>query len=1343
MLYFYAAPSVFAYADAREYSIETAAEPDTSAAILSLEKPAFSVTPGFYTESIVLELQTIHEGLEIRYTRDGSIPDEGSLLYSGPITLQSRAGDPNIISLIPTNNPGQVRADEAWQPPAGEVFKIHTIRARVFGEGIEPSEVLSGSFIIDEEGSDRYTMPVVSIITPPEGLFSDETGIYVPGTGALNYNQRGIEWERVSFFELFENSGSRAIAQNAGIRIHGGTSRSRPRKSLRVYARSDYGASWFNYQLFPDKPIGQFKRFILRNGGNDWGDAILRDGFMQSLLRGLDLDIQYFKPAIVFLNGEYWGIHNIRDRFDSRYIQTHYGLDESEFTMMSNNSVFEDGNPDGVADYNQMRSFLNNPGVQNPANYAHIQTRMDTDNFADYQIAQIYFRNTDWPGNNLQYWRALNDYDPDAPAGLDGRWRWMVFDTDFGFGLNFDYVTGAQQGPAHNTLAFALEPNGPGWPNPSWSTFILRRLMQNQEFRAGFINRFADLLNTTFSESFVTAELDSLESIYLPEIHEHSERWRQPVSTSAWQEEIQIMRSFAEERPGFVRQHLQNQFGLGNTVTITLDVNDDSYGFIRINRTDIVGSTPGVSQEPYPWEGLYFQGNEVRVEAIPRSGYQFVEWQGSISSTSEIITLDPQTGLSLMAVFESADPDLPVNPQAWNLSAEPYTFLEWSPAEPAGTYPPSMKFFQTSVSDPDLETERSEPWVLPYNLSNRSRINGLNNNGVGFINTANPQDDGGGFVGAAVLALNTTGAEQVYVGWRGRTIRPNSREYAIRLQYRVGSSGVFEDVLNPAGLPIEYVRSEMEGHSSYLGPFTLPQAAVNREYVELRWNYYYTGLRTDNDSGQRSKLALDDIFISTTLGSGGENIQFADLPASVQSGVSLPPFSVMVVDDAGEVNVQFNGEISLSAAHKPNGASLGGTLSVTASGGVASFTNITTDKPGRYVLLASAATEGLSVLSGDIHSISVNEIILPPVIQGEQPDNMNRVPYVYRLKIEGLRPFSTYRFANRVSDSDDDLQQDGAGNMIFAPSDGGEFIRSTSSPSFSPDELATGHYEFDTNESGSYEGWFITEPTGNRRFEPGKRLRMRILLNNGEGGNTVSHVLDTPSEVRVASFGTDPGKITGLAAISQVVSGNVVVLYNNTEGNGGVIAVALAEDLGIELDDRYAPFYREFVEGIPGRWATMLPNDLPTGILRIEERSLLDGVIVRYETSENGIWGEQVSTVNPSGGLMNPIIIDFVTETSDSGWDDMPGEFILHQNYPNPFNPATQISYSVPEAAHVKLDVYSVNGQLVTTLVNGMQSQGTHTVIFDSANLGLASGVYLYRLESGNNVQVKKMLLVK
>lgn len=610
---------------------------------------------GFYNQDIQLSLTSPDPGAVIRYTFNGSEPSAASPLYQSPLFVESRIGQDNVISLIPTNgnpDPGPPFF-EGWQPPAGEVFKINVIRARAFHPDAPDGPVQTFTYIVDPAAETRYSLPVFSLSTDNKNLFDPEIGIYVPGF-FNNMFQDG--WERPAHLTFFENNGQLAFKENVGIQLNGNTTRSRPRKSFRIVMRSEYGSEELDYQLFPDKNLDRFKRFLLRNSGNDWDFTVFRDGLFQSLAKQFRVETQYYRPSILFINGEYWGIHNIRDKYDEHYFETKYGIPENELTVLENNALPKWGNPDGKAHYDALVNFVTNNNLQNAANYQQVLQRMDVESFMDFQLTHIFVKNTDWPGNNALYWRYLrNDFAP--AAGLrDGRWRWMILDTDFGFDLPFFYVPGLEDGAAHNTLNFATEPSGPGWPNPSWSTLLLRKLLDNSAFRLQFINRYCDLLNTAFSSAHLTSAINSISDQLSPEMAEHSARWRRPTSVAEWNNNVQVLRNFAAQRPGFQFQHLRGKFGLAAPAELTLHVSDAAAGHIRLNSIDIAPSTTGVPPLPYPWTGKYFPGVPVTARAIPQPGYRFSHWSGASGSTEAEIQINMSGAAQLTAHFEALPP---------------------------------------------------------------------------------------------------------------------------------------------------------------------------------------------------------------------------------------------------------------------------------------------------------------------------------------------------------------------------------------------------------------------------------------------------------------------------------------------------------------------------------------------------------------------------------------------------------------------------------------------------------------------------------------------------------------
>ena len=607
--------------------------------VSSINPPTFSQQGGFYSSQFNLILNASNINDTIFYTLDGSEPTRNSIFYSVPILIKSRIGDPNILSVIPTN---YVQTGLwTFSQPGGEVFKCTVVKAKCFSGNNTPSATITNTFFVDPNMIGRYDMPLISLSTNAENLFSDTSGIYVPGVnyqsgddGTGNYFQTGTSWERPAHIEYFSTSGNKEMEQNVNIRIHGGDTRLLPQKALRLYADT-----FFNYNFFPKKNITNFKNIVLRNSGNDNVSTMFRDAFMSDLLpeMGSGLEYQAYRPSVLFINGEFWGIHNIRERIDKYFISENTGFDPDNLDLLEKHGIVDEG--DNI-NYFLWYNFLDGADMTIPANYDYMSSLIDIENFTDYNIAQIYFSNIDWPGNNRNYWR---------PVVQGGKWRWIVFDTDFGFGLenysDFD----------NNTLAFATTPNGPTSPPPwnanyPFATMQLRKMLQNTKFRNDFVNRFADMLNTTFSSGRVINKINDFQMQYINVMPEHIERWSKPATFNDWINNVQLLRNFASNRPHFIRKYIIEYFNeienlaqdITDTSFVTLNTPDTLMGFIKINT---------IRPTLYPWTGIYFHNVPIPLKAIAKQGFKFKEWDGTGITNNEIeINLISDT--SFTAIFE-------------------------------------------------------------------------------------------------------------------------------------------------------------------------------------------------------------------------------------------------------------------------------------------------------------------------------------------------------------------------------------------------------------------------------------------------------------------------------------------------------------------------------------------------------------------------------------------------------------------------------------------------------------------------------------------------------------------
>ncbi|HEY9062765.1 MAG TPA: CotH kinase family protein [Pseudobacteroides sp.] len=641
-----------------------------SNATVLVKEPLFSHKGGFYNEGIDLKLSTDQEGIKIYYTLDGSDPvpgAEGTYLYENGISIRSRVGEPNVLSMISNISNDQWNK---WQKPIGEVFKCSTIRAASIREDGTKSKIITHTYFIDPNMKDRYNLPVISLVTDRDNLFDDTTGIYVNE----NFENKGDAWERPVHIEFFEKDGTLAFSQNSGMRINGGYSRKIPQKSFRLYADHGYDdTNKFKYEVFPGlkkkatgKKLDSFQRLILRNTANDigWTGVMFRDAMMQSLVSHLSIDTQAYRPSVVFLDGEFWGIYNIRERYDSEYLASHYNLDKDKAVILDvwEYPSVQEGKPGDEKPYiNDIINYLKTNSIAEQTTYDYINTKMDIKNYIEYNVSEIFFGNYDWPGNNLSVWRYKTDdgkYHPEAPYGQDGRWRWLLRDTDFGFGLYEKSVT-------FDTLSFATadkpEEGDFAYANQPWAVFLLKTLLKNTDFRNDFINCFADQLNTSFDPKRVKQRIDECKSAIEKAMPEQSRRWRVIDMVSSypggltWDSNLQYIKSYADKRPSAVREHIINKFkNDGVTGTSQININTDmSAGFVRINSIDIKSTTPGITT-PSNWSGTYFNGVPVTLKAIPTAGYKFDHWEGvpGAASTADTITFTPSANLNITAVFK-------------------------------------------------------------------------------------------------------------------------------------------------------------------------------------------------------------------------------------------------------------------------------------------------------------------------------------------------------------------------------------------------------------------------------------------------------------------------------------------------------------------------------------------------------------------------------------------------------------------------------------------------------------------------------------------------------------------
>ncbi len=523
---------------------------------ITFYEPRFSVRGGMYSNPIEVGLETI-DG-EIRYTTDGSQPTIDSELYSAPIPINQTT----------------------------------VLRASVFIANQLDGKPVTNTYFFEPTFAER-NLPVISISSDPKYFWDDSIGLYVQDFKP--------SWEYPINVELFENDGSdrAAFSELAGTKVNGLNSWVLPQKMLGIYFDNDYDKNNLEYQLFFDGKRKRFDNFILRASGSDWGNTLFRDALCQGLTsENMNIEKMAFRPSIVYINGEYMGIHNMRSRIDEGFIEENFGYLSTEYDLIENNGRIEEG--DDIAFDELFQLFDNDMSVQE--NFDEVASVMDIANFTDYFIAEIWSSNSSW-GHNIQMWK------PKAPGT---KWRWILQDLDRGFtGIGDELIS---------KFTTSTSPSG-----YNWARRPLNSLLQNEQFGLRFAQRFTDHLYTTFHSTSVISQIEKHKALIDQEIPYHVERWAGTTSSygnglpsvSYWEDEVSELVDFANGRPAVLIEDIKNRFELDEAANLLTASNPKEAGQIEINALPIPGS---------PWQGQYFMNMPFQLEAKPQTGQEFIGW---------------------------------------------------------------------------------------------------------------------------------------------------------------------------------------------------------------------------------------------------------------------------------------------------------------------------------------------------------------------------------------------------------------------------------------------------------------------------------------------------------------------------------------------------------------------------------------------------------------------------------------------------------------------------------------------------------------------------------------------
>ncbi|NLZ45311.1 MAG: hypothetical protein GX896_01325 [Clostridiales bacterium] len=578
----------------------------------------FSAEKFFYNQEVSLELSVNTEVAEkeishILFTTDSTPPQTSDTAeyYDLAIILECGYENENVNS--------------------------YTIKAcPEYSDGTK-GETVTHSYFVGENVDERFNTLVFSVSTDPYNLYDYEYGIFTEGKirddyikesgdrkpeppAPANFNMRGIDWERPAYLEVFEADGEKVISQNIGVRNFGGYSRALEQKSIKLFARREYDTcNEFDYDFFPEdltqdgRRVTEYKRLVLRNCANDSPFGFVRD---ETILNCTDLtplrDTQQTRAAAVFLNGEYYGFAWLHEVYDDNYCDAEYGVEDGEWAIIKGGEgykITEENDPISIAsevDYKDMYGYAYQD-LTNDDYFNNLCNRMDIENFLYYYAIQVYVSNHDWPGGNYRVYRYWGDLNAESSVELDHKWRWMIFDTDFGLGL---YDTPASVDSLGRVLG-----RGEG------KAPLLKAILQRDDMKKKFTEIMCDVMNWSYSPTSIYRSMTEKANERQQELEyafKYSYLKNSWSSLNRVSEEEQKIIDFATYRPLEMQYQLVDELDLVNsTYKVTAAKNKNA--IIKLNSCEI-------SEDKWNFEGEYFDICEITLDYEIGLGHEFDAW---------------------------------------------------------------------------------------------------------------------------------------------------------------------------------------------------------------------------------------------------------------------------------------------------------------------------------------------------------------------------------------------------------------------------------------------------------------------------------------------------------------------------------------------------------------------------------------------------------------------------------------------------------------------------------------------------------------------------------------------
>lgn len=581
---------------------------------------SFSHNDTFYDKTIEVEISCLDTDAELYYSLDGSTPDSSSRKYTAPITVKSGSKvNATTIKVIAIDGEKTSQMQTKSYITGKNVFDRFDDSTYVFVLSTDPYNLYDYYYGVCVEGYVR-----------DQWLENEYKGGEIPYNAPANWYISGRESERDMYVEVYDSKGNQLINQAAGGRVVGGYSRVPDHKSWRLIARNEYseGNGKFKYAFFSGATdaygilLTRFDRITLRNNANDREFASVRDEIASQLAKNAGFpDIQETVPAAVFLNGEYYGFAWLHEAYCNDYLEGTYGGIKENFRIVDGKESEVSGDDEqSENDYYYMYELAES-GLTDDKNFEEFCSLVDIDNFMLYYAIQIYINNEDWPGNNFKAWRYYPSEDEEITSPyLDGKWRFMLFDAEYGMGL---YGNGYRE----PTLSYVL--NG---RHMQGASLLLNSVLERDDMKIKFADTVCDLMygELSYENAIKVIEekitLCDKECMYALE-NGYTSTW---ANKDTFADSRQQIRDFFLKRPDVVLRDITKVFEYDNEMYHISLFNGDG-GTASLNSVKILGGDMA--------ERSYFTSCSVPVKAEAYTGYKFAYWEvnGEIYEQNEFM----------------------------------------------------------------------------------------------------------------------------------------------------------------------------------------------------------------------------------------------------------------------------------------------------------------------------------------------------------------------------------------------------------------------------------------------------------------------------------------------------------------------------------------------------------------------------------------------------------------------------------------------------------------------------------------------------------------------------------